>query len=135
MNTITLRALPARFYTNNGQHAEQVARYTLTGRIERADNKPFTAGGDCGSLQIKSARATVCKGTDLEAHLDRDGATAWGYVTADFSRLYIMSRAEYTEFCKAFGTVTRESTGNGGATKIRLKSEGKEMRAWLEKRA
>lgn len=130
MTTITLKAIE-RQYTNNGQHAEQVARYTLTGKIEKADNKPHNFGGDCGDLQIKSARATVCKGTDIKAYLEDDGANRYGYVTADFSMMYVMNIDEYITFCTLFGTVTRESDKNGGATKIRLKSESVAMREWL----
>lgn len=47
MYTVQLKSI-ARTYKNNGQHAEQVARFTLTGKIEQADNKPCTAGGNCG---------------------------------------------------------------------------------------
>lgn len=120
---------------NNGQHAEQVARFTLTGRIEKADNKPFTLGGDCGDIQIKSARATICKGTDIKAHIEMDGANRYGYVNAEFTMMYMMSADEYFEFATLFGTVTTESKANGGATKVRFKSESKEMREWLQARA
>lgn len=134
MEAIRLATL-TRTYANNGQHAEQVARYTLTGKIEKADNKPFTAGGDCGDIQIKSARATICHGTDIDAHLALDGANRYGYVSADFSVMYLMSADEYRAFAGTFGTVSRESNKNGGAVKIRFKSEGREMREWLQARA
>lgn len=124
-----------RVYSNAGQHAEQVARYTLTGQIVKADNRPFTAGGDCGNLQIKSARATICKGTDFVEHINKDPATAYGYVTADFSTMYILTKAEYKALCKAFGTVTRESGKNGGAVKYRFKAEGRAMLKWFNARA
>lgn len=133
MVAIQMANIP-RTYKNAGQHAEQVARYTLTGRVERADNKPAAAGGDCGDIQIKSARATVCKGTDIKAHLEHDGAKRYGYVTADFTMMYLMNPTEYVNFVEKFGTVTRESKQNGGAEKLRLKSEGKEMREWLTER-
>lgn len=134
MTTVTLKTI-ARVYANNGQHAEQVARFTLTGEICKADNKPFTASGDCGDIQIKSARATICHGTDLNAHFELDGANRYGYVTADFSVMYIMSRSEYAEFVAIFGTVTRDSQKNGGAEKIRLKPENEKMRQWLTAKA
>lgn len=121
-----------RTYKNNGQHAEQVARFTLTGVIEKADNKPAEQGGDCGDIQIKSARATVCKGNDIRKHLENDGANRYGYVTKDFDLMFLMNRTEYTEFVDKFGTLTRESEKNGGAEKIRLKSESRAMREWLE---
>jgi len=134
MTTIKLQTIN-RMYKNNGQHAEQVARFTLTGEIEKADNKPAWMGGDCLNIQIKSARATICKGDDLMKHLETDGANRYGYVTSDFTKMYLMNRAEYIEFVNKFGTVTRDSEKNGGGKKIRLKSESRAMREWFEERA
>jgi hypothetical protein len=124
-----------RTYKNNGQHAEQVARFTLTGVIEKADNKPAEMGGDCGDIQIKSARATICKGDNLMKHLETDGANRYGYVTSDFTKMYLMDRKEYIEFVNEFGTLTRDSEKNGGGVKIRLKSESRAMMEWFERRA
>jgi hypothetical protein len=130
MMYLQLNTLP-RTYANAGQHAEQVARYTLTGQVCRADNRPATLCGDCLDIQIKSARATVCRGLDIAGYLAEDAAKRYGYVVADFSAMYIMSRIEWLEFATEFGTPTTESAKNGGQVKIRLKSEGKAMRAWL----
>lgn len=130
MTYLQLDTLP-RTYAIAGQHAEQVARYTLTGVVCKADNKPATLCGDCLDIQIKSARATVCKGLDIAAHIASDAAKRYGYVVADFSAMYIMSPAEWLEFATEFGTPTTESKKNGGGVKIRLKSEGKAMTAWL----
>ena len=135
MNKMLMNTDFPRMYANNGQHAEQVARFTLTGEICKADNLRHDLGADCLNYQIKSARATVCKGSDLKAYLDHDAATAYIYVTADFSIGYIMNRAEYEQFVNEFGTVTRESHKNGGAEKIRLGHETNKMREWLEARA
>lgn len=134
MDAIELKELP-RQYKNNGQHAEQVGRYTLTGEVCKADNKPFIAGGDCGDIQIKSARATICRGTDIKAHIAMDGANRYGYVNASFTVMYLMNADEWLEFTSLFGTVTRESQKNGGAIKMRLKAEGREMTEWLRARA
>ena len=119
-------------YPNHGQDLEQSLRFELTGKLEKADNLPHTLGADCLDFQIKSARATVCKGTDLDAYLAIDAAKRYIYATAD-GTAYIMSRAEYKEFCTRFGTVTVESKKNGGGSKIRFKSESKKMREWLER--
>jgi len=134
MTTINLVQI-ARTYKNNGQHAEQVARYTLTGEIVKADNKPATECGDCLNIQIKSARATICKGNDLMKHLETDAAEQYGYVNKDFSKMYLMSRAEYIEFVNEFGTLTRGSSKENHCEKIRLKSESQAMTEWLEERA
>lgn len=123
-----------RTYRNNGQHLEQVARFNLTGEMSKADNRKATECGDCLGFQIKSARATICKGTDIKAHLDSDAATAYIYVTAELIG-YTMSKAEYLEFATEFATLTRESKANGGAEKMRLKSESKAMLEWLRARA
>lgn len=122
-----------RMYKNNGQHAEQIFRFTITGEIVKADNKPFTAGGDCGIYQVKSARATVCKGTNIAEHIAKDGAEMYAYVTANFEKAYIMNPAEWLEFATKFGTITTESNKNGGAVKVRLKSESADMREYLER--
>ena len=121
-------------YRNHGQNAEQSVRNALTGEVVKADNLPHDKGGDCLGYQIKSARATVCKGLDLLAYLDTDGASEYIYATAS-GIAYIMTKAEYIEFVAVFGTVTRESSRNGGATKIRLKSESVALLTYLEERA
>ena len=119
-----------RTYKNNGQHLEQVFRYNLTGKVEKADNLKATDGTDLLNYSIKSARATVCKGTDLNTHLATDKATEFVYITKDLIA-YIMNKTEYTEFVNLFGTVTTESTKNGGHTKIRLGHETTKMTEWL----
>ena len=123
-----------RQYKNNGQHMEQWTRFTLTGENAKADNIAHDKGADCLGYQIKSARATVCKGTDIRAYLATDKATAYIYATAD-GIAYVMTRVEYIEFVEMFGTVTRESTANGGTEKIRLKSESSALLAYLAERA
>lgn len=132
MTKISLKPL-TRTYANNGQHAEQVFRYTLTGEICKADNKPAELGGDLGDIQIKSARATVCKGTDIDAYLAHDAANRYAYVESTFQIAYIMTKTEWKQFCNEFGTITTESKANGGAVKIRLGRETNAMRVWLER--
>lgn len=133
MTVINLTTIE-RMYANNGQEAERVFRYTYTGELTRADNVKHTDGADCDDIQIKSARASVCKGTDIEAYLEADAAKRFAYVIKDFTRAYIMDKITYIAFVKAFGTVTRESEKNGGTTKIRLKSESRAMLEWLMER-
>lgn len=124
-----------RHYKNHGQHAEMVFKYTMTGKIVKADNTSFTASGDYADIQIKSARATICKGVNLDKHLQADAAQRYAYVINDFSIAYIMNKAEYKQFVEEFGTITRESSKNGGAEKIRLKQENAKMAEWLADRA
>lgn len=121
-------------YKNNGQRLEQIARFNLTGEVSKADNRKTTECGDCLGYQIKSARATICKGEDIAAHIESDAAVAYIYITAELMA-YTMSKAEYLEFATEFATLTRESEKNGGATKMRFKSESKAMLEWLRARA
>ena len=134
MTTLQLNTSLPQTYRNNGQHLEQVVRYTLTGTLQKADNLPANAGTDCLQYSIKSARATICKGTDVKEHLKTDKAKAFIYATKQ-GIAYIMDRAEYLDFVQAFGTVTRESTKNGGAIKTRLGHETSKMLEWLAERA
>ena len=119
MTAITMATIE-RVYKNNGQHAEQVFRYTVS--------------GDCEDIQIKSARATICKGNDIASHLATDKAERYAYITADFKTAYIMSKIEYLTFATLFATLTKESLKNGGAEKLRFKSESKAMLEWLQAR-
>ena len=91
MDIITLFKIE-RFYKNNGQEAERVFRYTYEGKLCKADNVKHTQGADCDNIQIKSARASVCKGIDIEAYLAEDKAERFAYVVADFSKAYIMTK-------------------------------------------
>lgn len=122
-----------RQYKNNGQNAEQWVRFTLTGKVEKADNIAHNLGTDCLNYQIKSARATVCKGTNINAYLAEETATEFIYATQN-GTAYIMNRVEYIAFVKEFGTVTKESSKNGGTEKIRLKSESVALLAYLAER-
>lgn len=133
MTAITMATIK-RVYKNNGQHAEQVFRYTMSGCIYKADNKPSTECGDYEDIQIKSARATICKGKDIASHLTTDKAERYAYITADFKTAYIMSKIEYLTFATLFATLTKESLKNGGAEKLRFKSESKAMLEWLQAR-
>lgn len=126
-----LIAMEERNYPNNGQHLEQTFRFNESGKICKADNKK---GADYEDIQIKSARATICKGTDLKSHIENDVAMRYVYITKSLIA-YEMSKAEYLEFCETFATRTRESSKNGGAEKMRLKSESKEMLEWLKAKA
>lgn len=121
-------------YKNNGQRLEQIARFNLTGEVVKADNRKATECGDCLGYQIKSARATICKGTDIAAHIENDAAVGYIYITAEL-KAYTMSKAEYLEFATKFATLTRESSKNGGAEKLRFKSESKALLEWLKARA
>ena len=133
MKKIPLKSVD-RMYKNNGQHAEQVFRFTMTGIIQSADNISAENSSDCNGIQIKSARATVCKGTDINTYLSNDSANFYAYVMKDFKTAFLMTKAEWKEFIETFGTVTKESIKNGGQVKIRLRYETQEMREWFYRR-
>ena len=124
-----------RAYQNAGQEAERRFSLDFAGKDRKADNIAHTVAGDVDGIQVKSARATICEGLDLDAYLDQDAASAWAYVTKDMTCAYVMSRSEWTAFAEAFGTVTYDSAKNGGGVKIRLKHESRAMLEWLEARA
>ena len=121
-------------YKNNGQRLEQIARYNLTGELIKADNRKATESGDCLGYQIKSARATICKGTDIKAHIESDAAIGYIYVTSELIA-YTMNKTEYLEFATKFATLTTDSPKNGGSKKMRFKSESKALLEWLKAKA
>lgn len=119
---------------NHGINAEQSIIYALTGELKtKHDNMRYDNGTDCLNYQIKSARATVCKGNDITTHVNAERASEFIYGTND-GTAYVMNANEYIAFVEMFGTLTRESGKNGGAEKIRLKHETKAMTEWLAAR-
>ena len=121
-------------YTNNGQALEQEYRYFKTGLIIKADNLKASDGCDFDTYSIKSARATICKGLDIDKHLATDKAKSFIYLAKN-KIAYIMSRQEYKEFVNLFATKDVESGKNGKSEKLRLGRETSKMMAWLEGRA
>ena len=120
-------------YKNNGQSKEQKFRFAMTGEIVKADNIPHDEGTDFGNYSIKTARATVCKGTNLVEYLATDKATSFIYITkTDIA--YIMSKTEYIEFCETFARPDTDSKKNGGGVKMRLGKETAKMLEWLAER-
>ena len=117
-----------RMYKNNGQHKEQIFRYTLTKQIYKADNRE---GADLWDIQVKSSKASVCKGTDYATYIQKDVANKYAYVIDTCDIAYIMNKQEYTEFVKMFSYVTVDSNKNNSNAKIKLREESKIMRKWL----
>jgi hypothetical protein len=122
-----------RVYRNNGQHAQQRLEFALTGKASKADNIRHDLAPDFLTYQVKSARATICRGLDLVAYLATDAAKGFAYVTAE-GFAYLMDKGEYIAFCATFATATKESTKNGGHLKLRLGHETKALLNYLEAR-
>ena len=139
MYSISLRTDMIRTYSNHGQHCEQLYRYTVTGQIVKADHVPFWVSADCGNVQVKSAHGTICDGYDIDAHLAIDAADNYAWVTSDYSKAYIMTKAEYRTFCYTFAEPDTGSKGSNGAKpKLRFRrnapTKGINLDAWLEAR-
>ena len=130
-NTLKLEAKPK--YGNIGQQAEREVRFTITGNWQNADNRK--GGTDVLNAQIKSFRATLCHGVDLE-QMFAEYAEAECFIFADREEqvFYTMSPAEFMQFAKLFAEVDRESTKNGKEPKIRLNRQFKAQRSWLRSR-
>ena len=94
----------------------------------KADN---VQGADLWDIQIKSARATVCKGYDFATFIINDVANRYAYVSNEYIA-YIMNKQEYIAMVEMFGCTDIDSKKNGGHTKTRLKHESKAMIQWLE---
>lgn len=132
-----------RTYTNNGQHLQQVVDYTLTGKIRKADNKPWQCESDIPELlmSVKSARATIASdligetlADKVNDYFNRVASVNWAYITKD-GTIYIMGMREFREFVMTFATLQRDSTKNGGRMKVRLPHETKKVIEWLSQRA
>lgn len=129
------------FHTNNGINKERCLEYYLTGKPGKHDNLKWYEGSDIPeyNLSVKSAKFSLCSGGHLRGEslgemLDdffaRVASTRFAYVTVTYE-VYEMDKREFREFLEMFGTLSRESTSNGGKTKIKGKHESKAMLEWF----
>ena len=91
-------------------------------------------------ISVKSAKFTLmsgslCEGRDTfegiwELYAERVHSNVFAYVCND-GTTYEMDKAEFCLFVHLFCKLERESEKNGGAMKIRCKSESKALLKWL----
>ena len=132
-----------RQYKNNGQHAEQLADYALTGQIRKADSVPFDKGSDIPELEasVKSARFTLAstlKGETFEEQLEdyfaRTASKVAVYVSLQLETAFVMDMEEFRAFIETFCKLQRSSSKNGGKQVIRMGTETKKVQEWLLER-
>ena len=142
MTTITMTTIE-RTYSNNGMHAEQALAYALTGEIRPHDHVPFDKGSDIPEyhMSVKSSKASLMSGNRCESQtkegiiaefIAKSASICFAYVVADFTTAYVMNSTEFAEFCTEFGSLTRESTKNGGKVKVQLRKENEKTLRWLK---
>lgn len=129
-----------RTYKNNGQHAQQMLDFTLTGQVRKADNVGWRYGSDIPELNmsVKSDRFSLGLGLDgetLEAKVAyffaNCASTSFAYV-ATTGTAYIMNADEFYAFLMNFCRLDRASSKNGGGLRVCLGHETRAVRAWLE---
>ena len=132
------------FHEKEGINKERCLSYHLTGNPGKHDNLRWFEGSDIPefSLSVKSVKFSLCmgghlKGDTMSEMLDdffaRVASTRFAYVTANYE-VYEMDKREFREFLDEFGSLSRESTSRGGATKIKGKHEGRAMLEWFTSR-
>ena len=132
-STDTARAMSACPYINKGQRAEYMLALELTGQTRKADNRK--GGADVLNYQVKSFRATLCKGNDLSQILvEYAEAERFAFVDEETAEWYDLSKAEFMEFASVFAELTKDSAKNGGKSKYRLNRQGRQQRDWLRDR-
>ena len=120
-----------RVYKNNGQEAERLFALTLTGENRRADNRK--GGADVEEYQVKTFRATVCKGDRVEMiKVEYAEAKRFAFVDIEEMVWYDLSIEQMIRFAERFGEITRESTKTGGQIKMRLNRRFEEQRVYLK---
>lgn len=142
MKVVKLKSIK-RKYKNNGQHAEQLADYALTGQIRKADRIAFDKGSDIPELEasVKSARFTLAstlKGETFEEQLNdyftRTASRMVIYVSLELELAFLMDMEEFRAFIETFCKLQRSSSENGGKPVIRMGTETKKVKEWLLER-
>lgn len=137
---IVVKALEiTRTYSNNGQHAQQVVDFTLTGNIRKADNHKWDAESDIPELNmsVKSARFTLAyalngetKEEKIADYFNRVKSTSWAYMTNE-GDIYIMNKIEFYAFLMFCTNLQRMSSSNGGHYTIKQNHETNKIREYL----
>ena len=70
----------------------------------------------------------------IEEFFDRTASELFAYVLEDFSTAYVMNKREFSEFCREFSGMSRESSKNGGKAKVQFYKENDRTRMWLASR-
>ena len=134
-------------YTNiitcktNGDTAQQTVNFYHTGKTERHDSRPWYEGSDIEEIagSVKSSGFSLADGrTNRGETLDekwsdfraRTASRVFIYVTAE-NIGYYMDIDEFESFVKTWCYISRESSKNGGRSKVRCKHESQKMRNWL----
>ena len=118
-----------------GAQGEIIAVYTTEGYIRKPDpNTPHFIAGDYtskeyGQVQVKSYRAPVCKGWDIDSYIAIDKADFFCYVTKKQDWLVFFNRSEWIEFVKLFG---KKEYDTDGEPRIRLVAESAMMLMYLD---
>jgi hypothetical protein len=143
MKVVKLKSIK-RQYKNNGQHAEQLADYALTGQIRKADRIAFDKGSDIPELEasVKSARFTLASTLEgetfkeqLEDYFTRTASKLAIYVSLELETAFLMNMEEFRTFIETFCKLQRSSSKNGGKPVIRMGTETKKVQEWLLERA
>lgn len=128
-------------YANSGSAKEQNLAYALTGKMCKHDNVPFDKGSDIPEfhMSVKSSRFTLVSGKlmsadsfegQIDEYFARVASSSWAYVTEN-NEAYIMDMAEFRSMLMMFARFERDSSKNGGKSKVRFPAENKKILAWL----
>lgn len=120
--------------TNKGQAKECALSIAWRGIPKMPDNVKGTQAPDLCGFQVKSARATLGKGTDLQGIIDRTACQGFVYITEEYDA-YTMDKQEFSAFAHTFAIIDRDSHANGGAVKMRLPKETRALLCYLENNA
>ena len=129
-STDSTRAMVACPYKNIGQRAEYLHALELTGKACKASNA--RGGADVLTYQVKTFRATVCKGSDLDNFFtEYADAARVAFVDEENALWYDLSKEEFRAFIGLFAEPDNESHKNGSTPKFRLNRQYKAQRNWL----
>lgn len=149
MTAYTLdRNLAAKTARNDGINKEWVFGAnngiirTTHDHIAYDKDSDFTINGI--GYSVKSSAFTLmsgclCEGLKefdeiIDLYRSKVHSTRFAYVTDEYVA-YVMNMDEFEEFLRAFARTERESSKNGGATKIRCRKESAKMREWLAEKS
>lgn len=147
INLIKFAPAPAVVKNNGIRREWTVCAYAGIERVSH-DNGAYDKDSDVNvgnrHISIKASKFSLMSGSLCEGRTEFDAiwelysrkchSNEWCYMTKDFTA-YFMSKEEFRQFVYEFCHIEKESSKNGGYSKIRCGEETKKMVEWLKARA
>ena len=141
-----MRFAPANVKNEGDRREWAICGFEGIKRVKH-DSKAYNVASDIEvgnrKISVKASKFSLMSGSLCEGYTTFEEiwklyetkchSNEWAYITKDYTA-YFMNKAEFKDFVFQFCVTEKESEKNGGAVKIRCRTETQKMINWLQSR-